>query len=69
MIISVCDQETVTSIEDLAWHLAIAHPQKRLIVALAGASGSGKSVDAASLKEELEKHTVTAAIPPMDGYH
>lgn len=41
----------------------------RVLVAIAGAPGSGKSTIAASLCEELKRRDETAVVVPMDGFH
>jgi pantothenate kinase len=60
-----------TSADDLAdIILALATPQKRLIVAVAGPPGSGKSTLAETVVENLNgARPGVAAILPMDGYH
>ncbi|PLW76560.1 nucleoside/nucleotide kinase family protein [Cohaesibacter celericrescens] len=43
---------------------------QRLLVAMAGAPGSGKSMCAEKVQQSLNKHDhINAAILPMDGYH
>ncbi len=49
--------------------VARAEIASRVLVAIAGAPGSGKSTIAASLCEELNKQGETAVVVPMDGFH
>ncbi len=43
--------------------------RERVLVALAGAPGSGKSTQAAGLAERLAARGIAAAVVPMDGFH
>ncbi|KAK1987691.1 phosphoribulokinase/uridine kinase [Colletotrichum cereale] len=48
----------------------ISSPSRRILVAVSGIPGSGKSTTAAALNEDLKKHAVeNAAVLPMDGFH
>ncbi|KCV81032.1 fructose transport system kinase [Actibacterium atlanticum] len=55
-----------STLDQLALRLGQSKPRgRRLVVALAGAPGSGKSTMAAQLSERLHH----AAVVPMDGFH
>ncbi|MDE3028368.1 MAG: nucleoside triphosphate hydrolase [Paracoccaceae bacterium] len=59
-----------TDIARLARHLTALPRDARMIVALAGAPGSGKSHMAEALCEAINRATPgLAAVLPMDGYH
>jgi pantothenate kinase len=49
--------------------VARAEIASRLLVAIAGAPGSGKSTFAANLCEELKRRGQSAVVVPMDGFH
>jgi pantothenate kinase len=49
--------------------VARAKNSSRVLIAIAGAPGSGKSTVAASLCVELEQRGETAVVVPMDGFH
>ena len=49
--------------------VARAEIASRLLVAIAGAPGSGKSTFAANLCEELKRRGQNAVVVPMDGFH
>ena len=58
------------SLEELAMEIHCRTKGKRLIVAIAGPAGSGKSTTTAALQIELlERHKLRAQIVPMDGFH
>ena len=58
------------SLEELATEIQYRTKGKRLIVAIAGPAGSGKSTTTAALQIELlERHKLRAQIVPMDGFH
>ncbi len=58
------------SLEELATEIQCRAKGKRLIVAIAGPAGSGKSTIAAALQIELlERHKLRSQIVPMDGFH
>ncbi|KAK2015869.1 phosphoribulokinase/uridine kinase [Colletotrichum eremochloae] len=45
-------------------------PSRRILVAVAGVPGSGKSTVTAAVREDLQKHAVeNVAVLPMDGFH
>lgn len=60
--------EAIT-IPELAARLSEAAPARRLVVALAGPPGAGKSHAAAELEAALTARGRRAAILPMDGFH
>lgn len=60
----------VTNVDDLAERLATMDPGRRVVCAIAGAPGSGKSRLAERLVESLNRDSPgLAALLPMDGYH
>jgi pantothenate kinase len=68
---------TVSTIEDNAREIAtltlqrfVKEPGRRVMIAIAGAPGSGKSTIAEQVVEQLNgEDGVSAALFPMDGYH
>ncbi|NVO57366.1 hypothetical protein HW561_16345 [Rhodobacteraceae bacterium B1Z28] len=62
-------QNTVV-LEELAAEIAARATTSRIIVAIAGAPGSGKSTSAELLQTDLQKvHNQEVQIVPMDGFH
>ena len=59
-----------TSFEDLLRKIRSLDPEKRVVVAVAGPPGSGKSTIAELLVERLNRDEPgSAAVVPMDGFH
>ena len=58
----------MTGVTDLADHLLATQGDRRRIVAIAGAPGSGKSTFAEALQAALAPRLATAILP-MDGFH
>ncbi|KAF5525588.1 putative uridine kinase [Colletotrichum aenigma] len=57
-------------VENLLAEQRRSRPSCRVLIALAGVPGSGKSTIAATLLEDLKRHGVDdVAILPMDGFH
>ena len=79
MQMSVTEQETLSvkkntgrsvTIEGLAAEISARVADDRIIVAIVGSPGSGKSTTSAALQNLLEKeHRLKAQIVPMDGFH
>lgn len=58
------------TLPELAKHLTERASESRLLIAIAGAPGSGKSTSAEQLSALLNGSSIeTAAVFPMDGYH
>lgn len=61
---------TVTSLETLAARVSAQAVRDRLVVALAGPPGSGKTTTSEALQAELQqRYGSTVQIVPMDGFH
>lgn len=61
---------STVNLGELAAEIAARASASRVIVALAGAPGSGKSTTAEVLKAELERvHDQSVQVVPMDGFH
>ncbi|MEO1551329.1 MAG: adenylyl-sulfate kinase, partial [Pseudomonadota bacterium] len=60
---------TQTDLRDLVETVSARYSGTRLIVALAGAPGSGKSTVAQSLRDLLAARGHSAAVLQMDGFH
>jgi pantothenate kinase len=60
----------VITLDDLSRRIRTHDPSRRIIIALAGPPGSGKSTAAESLVAHLnENEPGIAAVVPMDGFH
>ncbi|KAH7121759.1 phosphoribulokinase/uridine kinase [Dactylonectria estremocensis] len=57
-------------IDHLLRQQKLYHPEKRILIALAGVPGSGKSTICAALLQALREHGIDdVSVLPMDGFH